>query len=269
MRARFRSTVLPLLAIVASLAATALPTHAQQCASRGSKPMVCRIEVRDVTATGRPVTIDLERGLDLRSGQRVVLDVVAYDQSGRPFPEERLAVRMDGEEGCRGRVEIDQSRGLFDLKGIARGSCELTLWIPGNLNLEWPLRVAVDREERRGGTSRGTGEVIAGRLYQAILGREADAGGLRSAAAAIDDGRLEEIVDSLLASDEFRRERWNLSPTVLLQDFYRGLLDRDPDPAGVKTYWEEVRRHRFAEVLLSLLRSPEFDELVRRGTGRR
>ncbi len=269
MQRNSRHTVLA--ALVLSALATVPAVQAQQCAGRGNRPMVCSIEVRDVTNSGQPRAIDLERGIGLRKGWAVDLDVVAYDQYGKVFPTERLAVRIDGEEDCRGRVDVDQSHRLIHLKGLERGSCTLTLWIPGNLNLEWPLRLEVDREHHeygRGPGAQSVEEEVARRLYRAILDRDGEPASLARAADDIRRGGLERLVDQMLASDEFRRERANLSPSVLLQSFYRGLLDRDPDPQGVRTYWEDVRRQRYAEVLRTLLASREFAEVSGWDTGR-
>ena len=97
-----------------------------------------------------------------------------------------------------------------------------------------------------------------------MLGREPDEGGLRSAVAEIEAGNLETQVDGMTRSAEFAGVAGSLSATELLEQFYRGVLGREGDPAGMRLYGGEMRRGQYSSVLLKLIRSPEFELRLQR-----
>ena len=119
--------------------------------------------------------------------------------------------------------------------------------------------------------TRGEAEVVAARLYRAVLKREADPGGLRAAAEQIEQGNLDAQVDSMLRSREFRRQRDEPGARQMLDQFYQGILGRKPDPTGTRAYMPMLRDGDYTEVLVALINSPEFRQLMdrtRRGSRR-
>ncbi|HEY5471800.1 MAG TPA: DUF4214 domain-containing protein [Candidatus Limnocylindrales bacterium] len=112
--------------------------------------------------------------------------------------------------------------------------------------------------------TRAEAEVVAARLYRAVLGREGDPGGLRSAAAQIERGNLDSQVDSMLQSREFRRRRTEPEARQLLDQFYQGLLGRKPDGTGARAYIPLLRDGQHADVLVALINSAEFRQVLER-----
>lgn len=239
------------------------PALAQGCPSNGSKPMVCDVEVSAAARGERFQRISGERGLLLAAGQEVELVFEARDQYGREFPRERIRYGFEPDHSCHDLVTVEQKdREHFQVRaGARRGACDILLWVPGNLNLEWPLRVEVGGM-RRDNLQRLQAERIAARLYRGILGRDPDAAGLRSAAEDIQRGRLEEVADSMLASEEFERNRARMQPRDFLESLYRGLLSREPDSAGLRTYLGDMERGRYRDVVRAILESEEFDGVL-------
>lgn len=119
--------------------------------------------------------------------------------------------------------------------------------------------------------TRAEAQVVAARLYVAVLGREGDPGGLRSAAAQIERGNLDSQVESMLQSREFRRRRTEPEARQMLDQFYQGLLGRRPDGTGARAYIPMLRDGQYADVLVALINSAEFRqgmERTRRGSRR-
>lgn len=106
--------------------------------------------------------------------------------------------------------------------------------------------------------SRADAEMTVKRLYRAIFGREADTSALSVATADIQRGGIKSTIDSLFASDEFRNGSARKAPAVLLEQFYKGMLDRTPDTDGVQAYLPEVERRQYANVINDLVNSSEF-----------
>jgi len=117
---------------------------------------------------------------------------------------------------------------------------------------------APQRQRNQGGMSAANSEAIARRLYQGVLGRDADPDGLRANAAAVRRGETQNVVDSLLGSGEFRDVEGSKSPRQLLDQFYKGLLGRTPDPSGVQTFLPRMRNREYAGVVTQIMESQEF-----------
>jgi hypothetical protein len=117
---------------------------------------------------------------------------------------------------------------------------------------------APQRQRRQGSVTAADSEAIARRLYKGILGREADPDGLRSNASAIRRGELQNVIDGLLGSDEFRDVEGGKSPRQLLDQFYRGLLGRASDPSGAQAFMPRVRNREYAGVVTEMVESQEF-----------
>lgn len=110
--------------------------------------------------------------------------------------------------------------------------------------------------------SRADAELIGKRLYKAIFGREADASGLSVVTADIQNGALKSTVNALIGSAEFQNGPATKAPAVLLEQFYRGMLDRLPDTAGVQAYLPPMQRREYATVITDLTNSTEFRNLL-------
>ena len=108
----------------------------------------------------------------------------------------------------------------------------------------------------------GDATSVGRRLYEGVLGRAADPGGLAGAAAEIQRGRINSVVNTLVASDEFRNLERTKSAAQLLDQFYRGLLQRSVDQAGTQSYLTRVERRDYAGVILELANSNEFRNSV-------
>jgi Domain of unknown function (DUF4214) len=110
--------------------------------------------------------------------------------------------------------------------------------------------------------TRADADLIARRLYHAVLGRDADPTGLTVTIAEIQRGNLRSRVDTLLASTEFRTNQQSKSSAELLEQFYRGLLDRAPDTSGVRGFLPRVDRQQYADVVLDMIGSSEFKAIL-------
>ncbi len=247
-------------------ASLAIPSaFAQDCPSMGSKAVVCDVTVFAALGGGRLEPVSREQAIRLVAGQELELAFDARDQYGREFPDQRLRYGLEADRSCRDLVTIEEegeNEGRYEIRaGARRGSCDLLLWVPGNLNLEWPLHIEVTGVSRDN-LSRFQAERIAGRLYRGILGREPDAAGLKSAVSDIQRGDLERVADGMLRSEEFRENRADLSPSKLLDSLYRGLLSRAPDSDGRRMYLDDLERRDFERVVDALLASPEFDGVL-------
>ncbi|HEU4850817.1 MAG TPA: DUF4214 domain-containing protein [Telluria sp.] len=79
------------------------------------------------------------------------------------------------------------------------------------------------------------------RLYNAVLGRTPDAGGLGYWMASMDKGMsLGQVASYMIAGDEFVKNFGaNLSNQALVQTLYQNILDRTPEQAGL-AYWVDA-----------------------------
>lgn len=251
------------LAAAALLAAGAPAARAQECRADGPRPVVCDVELRIGRAGDRLQRVDPGRPIQIPAGEAVDVEVTALDGSGREFPADRVLYGLDLDRDCRGDLRVsgdrDVAEGRFRVTaGAQRGGCTAYLWIPGNLNLEWPLRFEVV-SRARDGYSREEASFIAARLYEAILGRPGDGPGLDAATMEIQRGRLGDQVWAMVQSPEFRQNRSGLSANALLGDVYGGLLGRTVDSGAVRTYLSQVERGRLADVVIAIVRSEEFE----------
>jgi hypothetical protein len=223
----------------------------------------------------QPVVVELElaggtRGQQLRAlggrriemgpGESFTVEVDAFDQRGRRFPRERFQMGVELDRACDGRLSVSdtQSGDLEFRAGRSRGRCSVVLFVPGNLNLDYPLEFEVTGIAETGYTRRQA-EEIAERLYRAILQRNLERGSRASAVAEIQRGRIDSLVSSLIDSAEFADVRQRSQPAELLEAFYAGLLERAPDSAGANDYLRDIMRGRHRDAIMNLLRSEEFE----------
>lgn len=235
-------------------------SYSRGCAADGPRPVLCSLSYRAAIGNERWRTLDADERLSLPAGESAVLQPEGVDQNGRKFPADRLWVGVEPERDCRGLLETSTTNdGQIRLRaGTERGRCTVLIWVPGNLNLEFPLRVEVV-SRARDGYSRGEAEHIARSLYAAVLGRQPDAPGLSAAVTEIQRGRLDAQVEAMFGSREFADRSAGMAPAALLEQIYQGLLGREPDSDGVRTYLEQVSRRRAAGVVLSIVRSEEYE----------
>lgn len=212
--------------------------------------------------------------LYLPAGESVRLRVQALDQDGRPFPQERFRFEFDFERACGGLVElVDAESGVVTLETGRAGTCDVAFWIPGNMNLDRELQFVVGRAPEPAPSTPSTNgepvidtrqELIAASIFRALLDREPDGDWLASAAVQIARGDTRSSVRAILASTEFQQRQATTPPEELLADLYRGLLGREPDAGGIRTYLDEIQAGRFEEVVDILLRSSEFQQRLAR-----
>ncbi len=261
-----------LVAGVVSLVVLAVPPAAAQEGpfEEWREPVLTRVEVRVEKPGGRWKRVRPGDRITVPMGGSRLLEVRGEDQWRREFPVDRSAFGLEADRDAEDLVRItDLGEGRFRIRARDRkGDGRLILWAANNLNLEWRFRVRVAGPEADG-YSRAEAEVIATRLYRALLGRDPDPPGFSAAVAEIQRGRLESQVRGMLASEEFQALRHRLSDTAFLEQLYRGLLDREPDSSGVHDYLPRIRRHRTSEVVLRILRSDEFARLLLRDSRRR
>ncbi len=234
---------------------------AQTCMDGWRRPVACDLEVR-WSRDGRNWR-DLRpgRALEIPVGERVELEVRAEDQFGWSFPRERLLLGLDLDRECEDRLtvkEMDDGRYRISA-GPRRGRCRAILWVPGNLNLERALVFEV-RSRARTGYEWEQARHVARALYLALLGREPDRVGWDAATAEIQRGRLDSQVRAMVHSPEFLKRRRSMTASEILTSLYHGLLRREPDTAGVRTYLRDVERGRIDDVVLDMVRSVEFEE---------
>ena len=231
---------------------------AQDCGS-WSRPVLCEAELVATDDTGHSDRLDERSRYRIAPRGEVSLELEGRDQRGRRFPEDRLVLRYE-ETGCRRLLDIED-RGRRGLRVTARSEadrCRLWLWVPGNLNFEWEIEFEVDPGARTS-YSRTDSQYVVRALYTAILDRDPDSRSQRSAVAEVQQGNLQSLIDSMVRSREFARSRINVPPEDLLDRFYLGIFDRRADTGGVREYLNLVRSGRYADTLLRMIRSPEFE----------
>ena len=101
-------------------------------------------------------------------------------------------------------------------------------------------------------------EETARRVYRALLGHDPDAGGLRAATHDVARGDLAGVVRGMTQSAEYRRLRTAHSATELLDQMYRGILDRPSDAAARRSYLSALQRGEDVDVALALFASDEY-----------
>jgi len=127
-------------------------------------------------------------------------------------------------------VQLDGSRADYDLTAGNNFSVNLT----GNQtaaisNAEFLTFVDADDNVETIALAHSEAEAAALRLYQGILGRDADQNGAKSFVDAVNNGTsLSDIANAFLNSDEFA----GANNAADINDLYSTLLGRDADEAG-------------------------------------
>lgn len=244
-------------------AATAVPAQIQDCGNWRDS-VLCEVEWSAARQGERWERFDPNRDLELAPRSEIEIEMEGNDQFGRRFPRERIAIGFEDRD-CDHILDVeDVGEGRLRIKATAGdGSCRLEIWVAGNLNFEWDVEVEI-KAEARAGYSRAEAEMIANALYRAILGREADPGGLAGRIPEIQRGDLEGQVRSMLRSQEFMQSKEGVGANQLLDRFYQGIFGRPADSGAVSMYLEVVERLGYERVILSLLRSPEYEDMLSR-----
>ena len=252
-------TLLPAAPVLAALVllAGASDARAQDCGS-WPRPVVCEAGLVAVGEDGRASRLDERARLRLAPRERIELRVEARDQRGRRFPVDRLALQHDG-RGCRGLVNVEPVEGGLRLTAnVGAERCRLMVWMPGNLNFEWEVELEVDPRARTS-YSRAQSDFVVRALFRGLLDRAIDGDSLRAASTEVQLGNLDSLVEGIVRSPEFRSSLSGVSPEGLLDRFYAGLLGRQTDTAGVRTFLPQVRGRRYQDVVMALVQSPEFE----------
>lgn len=115
-------------------------------------------------------------------------------------------------------------------------------------------------------------ELVDG-VYRALLGRDADRDGRTSFKERLEgDGDLEILIHNILVSPEYLEratrglDHHELTNTRLAEDVYLGVLERDIDPAGQKSFLGALRMGRsLRELVSNLVKSEEFQRHIHSG----
>ena len=248
--------LLRLIFLVACVA-YAQAVDAQDCGT-WPRPVLCEAQLMAVPAGAKAERVDGQSRVRLAPRGQLDLVLEGKDQRGRRFPDEYLMLGYQG-EGCGRLLQVEsRGRGLRLNAGAEAGRCRVEVWVPGNLNFAWQVDVEVDPGARTS-YSRRDAEAVVRALYRAVLQREADGESQRAAVAEVQQGNLDALVASMLRSQEFGERRERLSAEALLDAFYAGIFNRPADTGGVREYLSLVRAGRHSEVLLRMIRSPEFE----------
>jgi serralysin len=220
-----------------------------------------------ITSTAAGLTVSGD-GLDLLSG----VETLRFDD--RTVQVSDLAGALAGTAGNdrltapAGNVSIDGGAGLDTV--VFGGNVSAyhvtanagTVTVSGNGVTD--LLVNVERLAFADGalaldTQTGTaGQVY--RLYEATLERAPDAGGMGFWLAARDNGvPMESLAHSFIASPEFVGKYGNLDNSAFVQQLYRNVLDREPDPSGFAWHVANLDHGVSRETtVLNFSESPEF-----------
>ena len=246
----------PTLALVLALNDSAT-VFAQDCGA-WSRPVVCRAELVAAGDDGNVNRLDDRSRYRIAPRAQVDLLLDARDQRGRPFPDDRLALQYDASR-CGRLLNVEGRNGGLRITARSDAArCRMLVWVPGNLNFEWEIEFEVDPAVRTG-YSRPESEYLVRSLYRAVLEREPDGGSVRGATAEIQQGNLDNLINSMLRSSEFQNSLDGVSAEALLDRFYQGLFGRPTDTGGVREYLGSVRSRQYSVVLLRMIRSTEFE----------
>ena len=245
---------------LAAILAVIVPAQAQRGERGRPRPFVVEVDFRLERSGERDRTLNLGRPLSLATGERVVIVTTPLDQDGRRFPLDRFRLDTESRRDCRGRVQVSEwSNGEVQVQaGKNRGQCTVSLWVPGNLNLEYELTFDVGGLSLTDYSQQQAGEIVE-RLFRAILQRDVDQGSRRDARVEVQRGRLENQVQAMVTSSEFLELRRRQSDADIVIAFYKGILNREPDARGLRQYLNDVTRGQYAKAIMNLVRSEEFE----------
>lgn len=135
-------------------------------------------------------------------------------------------------------------------------------FVSGSVSVSWNDRISSLRVERGGnrptGRPAGDPERTIKRVFDDLLGRAPDSGELRDfRSRLIDQGWTEKMLrDHLRREDRYRIE----AADIIIRRAYHEVLDREPDPSGLKQYrWALLEKNwTEGDVCDDLRRSDEY-----------
>jgi len=107
---------------------------------------------------------------------------------------------------------------------------------------------------------------VAEQLHRTALGRDGDRAAVALAAQQIENGNLRRAINTVVNSQDFRNTTGRMRSADVLEQFYRELHGRSPDPTGISIFMPQLDRRAYAAVLTEMLESPEFMATVDRET---
>lgn len=111
---------------------------------------------------------------------------------------------------------------------------------------------------------RETATKIVENLYRGVLGREVDPLGRETWIPLVEQGRLSNVIDSVVGSHEFKTIRsQQADPRQLSKDLYTGILGREADPEGGAATYAAINRGQLAQRLFDMILSPEHAERLK------
>ncbi len=186
-------------------------------------------------------------------------------QIARKVFDKKTKARKKGKllfEVVYGKTDFAARDPLDSLKGVSEAFKETSDDNKHPVNWGKPIYEGGDN----GGDDNG-GDVDPSRLhkiqvkhgYRGILGRDTDPDGLRDYTDFLaGGGTVLEFCRKLTASDEYRDNRANLPAKDLATDFYNGILEREPDPGGLRDTITDIQNGLSAERAAGMLQSDEF-----------
>ncbi len=101
-------------------------------------------------------------------------------------------------------------------------------------------------------------------IYQGILGRDADSAAAGYVALLRREMTLKPVLERVVSSDESWKRVFDSHTEPLVGEFYRAILQREPDASGMLGHANLLRLHGLGTVLSGMLASPEsFEVFVR------
>lgn len=234
----------------------------------GGDAVPCELRVYTDNRDGKVVPIRGDQ-LPISRQRDVEVWVESWTQYGKQWPQEQANYQLGTQRGCPGRYEISNlTPHRWRLRVVADDAdqCQLEIRLTAPrevlrvLNPVWET----PPQTAPGGAAHGRAEAeaISRDLYQALLSREPDPSGFAAATADVQAGRLELVLDRMLASPEYAtlHRGWNASQ--MLESLYTGLFDRPADDQGRRSYQPRIFRGDVRSVVLEMLRSQEYRDRV-------
>lgn len=149
----------------------------------------------------------------------------------------------------------DKNEALDSIEGVSEAYRSIFSEYPENKgNFPTPINI-----EGGGIQPKPFNEKVVEQAYLGILGRPSDEMGEKGYVEFLNNGgSILDLCKKLIDSDEFRQHRAMLSPKELSTGLFLGILNREPDPQGLKHTKTMVERGDIAERAAAMLESEEF-----------
>jgi hypothetical protein len=243
------------------------------CAS-GGDPAPCDVKIFYERGDGRTVALTSDQKLDLGYDDSTQIWLETVDQYGREYRGENSGFRVLSSRDCEDELDVHPlASNRYALRVLDRdaGQCRLVVRLDGPrqvdraLDLQWQggYGYGYDGYDRYGATyERDDAEYIVDRLYRSLLQRPPSQADFQANVGRVEDGQLRLVVDELTSSPEFLNRERSRTSDVVLQDLYRGLLQRSP--ASGESSVSRLGTADYLAIVLQLLSSPEFRQLLER-----